>query len=216
MTLSHMFKEDELLPISALQHLVYCERQCALIHMERLWEENIFTIEGAHLHDRVHRDEIEKRPGVRVVRAMSLRSLKYGLVGIADVVEFHINEAPYPVEYKRGRSKPDRSDEVQLCAQAICLEEMMNVEIQKGSMFYGQPRRREEVLFSVELRSLTLCLVERLREIINSRVLPKAEYGKKCARCSLIEKCMPQISDRHKSANKYYSNFYNTKEYEEK
>lgn len=210
-----MFNEDELLPISALQHLVYCERQCALIHVERLWEENVFTIEGAHLHDRVHRDEIEKRPGVRIVRSLRLRSLQYGIAGIADVVEFHENDTPYIVEYKRGKSKPDKCDEVQICAQALCLEEMMNIEIAKGSIFYGQPRRRQEISFSRELRDLTFLLIKRFREMTSNKTLPKAVYGKKCTRCSLIEKCMPTISDGHKSANRYYFNFYKIRNDEE-
>ena len=144
-----MFTEDDLLPISALQHLLFCERQCALIHVEGLWADNVLTVEGTHMHRRSDEGADEKRDGVRIVRALPLRSLRLGLAGRADVVEFHRGEpgaawAPFPVEYKRGRAKRERCDQVQLCAQALCLEEMLGVEIPAGALFYGQapPRRR--------------------------------------------------------------------------
>jgi len=203
-----MFDEEDFFPISALQHLIFCPRQCALIHMDRVWEENNLTIEGKQLHDRVHQDEVESRPGVRIVRALWLRSLKYGISGIADVVEFHDGNAPYPVEYKRGRSKRDKSDEVQLCAQAICLEEMMKTEVPKGSLYYWQPRRREEVMFSEKLRNFTLSIIQELREMLDSCQLPKAVASKKCVRCSLIEQCMPALSNGQKSADDYFSDFF--------
>ncbi len=173
--------EDDLLPISALQHLVFCERQWGLIHLEQIWAENRLTLEGKHLHERVDESETESRGGVRTARALALRSLRLGLSGRADVVEFLRMEAdegpvdgaddgvsgavalpgvaglwrPFPVEYKRGKPKPDRCDEVQLCAQALCLEEMLDTEIPRGALFYGQPRRRQEVAFDPELRALT-------------------------------------------------------------
>lgn len=202
-----MFAEEDLLLISALQHLIFCPRQCALIHIDGVWEENRLTTEGKHLHERAHQDGIENRPGVRTVRGMALRSLKYGITGKADVVEFRGN-IPYPVEYKRGKKKPDKSDEVQLCAQALCLEEMMDVDIYEGSLYYGQPRRRSSVLFTQELRDITVETIKNLREIIGNKKLPKAVYSKKCENCSLIEQCSPKICDNGKSANRYYANFY--------
>lgn len=202
-----MFAEEDLLLISALQHLIFCQRQCALIYVEMVWDENRLTIEGKHMHDRVHQDGIENRPGVRIVRGMGLRSLKYGITGKADVVEFR-DGSPYPVEYKRGKKKSDKSDEVQLCAQALCLEEMMGIDISAGSLYYGQPKRRIEVLFTNELRNFTIETIKKLREIIDGQYLPKAVYSKKCPNCSLIERCAPKISDSSKSANKYYLNFY--------
>ena len=138
-----MYTEDDLLPISGLQHLLFCERQCALIHLEQVWAENRLTVEGKNMHDRVHEREAESRPGIRIVRALRLRSLRLGLTGMADVVEFHLDSGvrsqglPFPVEYKRGKPKADYSDSVQLCAQAICLEEMLSCTIPAGALFYG-------------------------------------------------------------------------------
>lgn len=203
-----MYAEEDLLPISALQHLVFCPRQCALIHMDRAWEENSLTAEGKQLHSRVHQDDIERRGGVRIVRSLRLRSLRYGITGVADVVEFAKASVPNIVEYKRGKSKPDKSDEVQLCAQALCLEEMLQTEILSGSMFYWQPRRRERVNFSEELRDLTLSMISTLRDMLDSGNLPKAIYSKKCRKCSLIEQCMPEISSGRRSANRYYAVFF--------
>ena len=151
-----MFDEDDLLPISGLQHLVFCERQWALIHIEQFWEENRLTAEGRVLHERVHDTATESRPGVVVARGLRLQSRQLGLTGQADVVEFHrIGDGdaggvqlperegwwrPFPVEYKRGRPKANACDEVQLCAQALCLEEMFSVAIRSGALFYGTSR----------------------------------------------------------------------------
>jgi CRISPR-associated exonuclease Cas4 len=138
-----MYVEDDLLPISALQHLLFCERQCALIHVEQVWAENRLTVEGRHLHERVDGGEHETRGGLRTARALPIRSLRLGLAGRADVVEFHASEGAagpprvVPVEYKRGRPKSHRADEVQLCAQALCLEEMLGVHVAAGALFYG-------------------------------------------------------------------------------
>ena len=160
-----MYEEDELLPLSALQHLIFCERQCALIHVEQAWADNRFTVEGEHLHDRVHDAGGESRGDIRIARGLALRSLRLGLSGIADVVEFHrVTEAgillprvpgcwkPFPVEYKRGRPKRDRCDEVQVCAQAICLEEMLAAYVPNGALFYGATRHRFDVAFDQEIR----------------------------------------------------------------
>lgn len=148
--------EDALVPLSALQHHLLCPRQCALIHVERLWAEDVATAEGRLLHERVDVGGGERRPGVRIARGMALRSVALGVSGIADVVELHGDPPrPFPVEYKRGKPKSHRADEVQLCAPAICLEEMFGRSVQEGALFYGQTRRRLAVTFDLELRALT-------------------------------------------------------------
>jgi len=212
-----MYSEDELIPISALQHLVFCPRQCALIHIEQVWTENVFTAEGRGLHEKVHETETESRDGVRIVRGLRLRSLELGLVGQADVVEFHEDASgaavpslaglhrPFPVEYKRGKPKVDVCDEVQLCAQAMCLEEMLGVSIARGALFYGRPRRRKEVEFAETLRQQTRDTAGQLHELFRSRQTPKAAYSKKCESCSLMALCMPKITGIHKNIRHYLS-----------
>jgi CRISPR-associated exonuclease Cas4 len=212
-----MFPEDELLPISALQHLVFCPRQCALIHIEQVWTENVFTAEGRGLREKVHETEAESRPGVRIVRGLRLRSLELGLVGQADVVEFHEDSGgtavpgldgryrAFPVEYKRGKPKVDVCDEVQLCAQAMCLEEMLGASIPRGALFYGRPRRRKEVELTETLRQQTRDTAGQLHELIRSRRTPRAAYSKKCESCSLLERCMPKITGIKKNIQHYLS-----------
>ncbi|MBN2559321.1 MAG: CRISPR-associated protein Cas4 [Phycisphaerae bacterium] len=202
-----MYKEDQLLPISALQHLLFCERQCALIHIEQAWTENRLTVEGRIMHDKVHNGADESRGAVRIARGLRLRSLGLGLTGQADVVEFHRQTVgswqPFPVEYKRGRPKPEACDEVQLCAQALCLEEMLGVEIPEGAIFYGQPRRRHPVAFDQALRAQTESAARRLRDLLTAGVTPPAAYEKKCRNCSLLNLCMPKTAGRQKSAAGY-------------
>jgi CRISPR-associated exonuclease Cas4 len=201
-----MFSEDQLLPLSALQHLLFCERQCALIHIEQAWAENRLTVEGKNLHAKVHEADDESRGDLRLVRGLRLRSLRLGLVGQADVVEFHKQGdgwTPFPVEYKRGRPKPDACDEVQLCAQAICLEEMTTASIPEGAIFYGQPRRRHAVLLDNHLRAQTESAAQRLHELIGRGETPPAVYEKKCESCSLLNVCMPKTATRTKSARRY-------------
>jgi len=202
-----MYSEDELLPLSALQHLVFCERQCALIHLEGAWDDNRLTAEGRLLHERVHEAGDECRGDVRIARGLRLRSLRLGLTGQADVVEFHRQPdgtwRPFPIEYKRGRPKPDACDEVQLCAQAMCLEEMLGVEIPQGAIFYGQPRRRHDVALTAALRVQTENAAQRLHELLRSGETPAAVYEKKCDRCSLLELCMPRVAGQRKSAARY-------------
>jgi len=212
-----MYSEDELIPISALQHLVFCPRQCALIHIEQVWTENVFTAEGRGLHEKVHETEAESRDGVRIVRGLRLRSLALGLVGQADVVEFHEDAGgaavpgldgryrPFPVEYKRGKPKVDVCDEVQLCAQAMCLEEMLGASIPRGALFYGRPRRRTEVEFTETLRQQTRDTAGQLHELFRSRQTPRAAYSKKCESCSLLECCMPKITGIKKNIRHYLS-----------
>lgn len=201
------YPEDQLIPISALQHVLFCERQCALIYLEQIWDENRLTAEGRILHERVHSGEDESRGDVRIARGLRLRSLKLGVTGQADVVEFHRQPdgtwKPFPVEYKRGRPKPDICDEVQLCAQAMCLEEMLSVFVEEGAIFYGQPRRRHPVVFTDRLRQETEAAAQRVRELLQQGITPPAVYERKCKNCSLVEKCMPKTVGRGKSVSRY-------------
>ena len=196
---TYFYTEDELIQLSALQHLVFCERQCALIHIEQLWSENVLTAEGKIMHDKVDTANRESRGNVRIEYGVPMRSLRLGLIGKADVVEFHRNGdkwTPFPVEYKRGKPKGGNCDKVQLCAQALCLEEMLNVEIPEGSLFYGQTRRREDVTFDEKLRRETEEAAKKVHELIESGITPKAEYSAKCKKCSLLELCLPKVSSK--------------------
>jgi CRISPR-associated exonuclease Cas4 len=192
-----MAESDDLVPISALQHYLYCPRQCALIHVERLWAENRLTAEGRLLHDRADTPQIERRHGVRTITAMPLASPDLGIFGVADVVEFREGAggmAPVPIEYKRGRPKAHRADEVQLCAQALCLEVMFNCRLQEGALFYGQTRRRLTVEFDDHLRRLTMETIRATREMIRAGRTPIATYlAKRCDACSLIDLCQPKL-----------------------
>ena len=218
-----MFPEEDLIPLSALQHLLYCERQCALIHVEQLWAENSLTVEGRHLHQKADKGKGQARAGLRVTRALPLRSLRLGLIGKADVVEFRggsdegtkrrsdEGEAsgaasagiPYPIEYKRGRPKSHDADRVQLCAQALCLEEMLGVAVPAGALFYGRTRRRVEVVFDAPLRQLTEETARRVHELFTSRRTPPAVRDKKCERCSLRHLCLPEAMSRREPASRY-------------
>ncbi len=232
-----MFSEDDLLPISALQHLLFCPRQCALIHVEQQWAENRLTIEGRHLHERADSGRGETRrprrakgrepgegapdgPGVRITRALPLRSLALGISGQADVVEFRpgtpagpeaaqggpggvVPTVPMPVEYKRGRPKRDGSDRVQLCAQALCLEEMLGTPVPAGALYYAALRRREVVPIDDGLRRLTLDAIGQLHAMVRERVTPPARRMKKCDRCSLLNLCLPDVLDGSEPASRY-------------
>lgn len=182
------------IPISALQHALFCERQFALIHIEREWSENRQTAEGRVLHERAHEGPVESRGAVRTVRGISVASTAFGLTGQCDVVEFHRDGRVIPIEYKRGKPKSHRADDVQLCAQALCLEEMLALpRIPLGFLFYGKPHRRTEVAIDDELRELTVGIAARAREILCSGITPPARYDKsKCAACSLAGICQPR------------------------
>lgn len=188
-------EDDDLIPISALQHYLYCPRQCALIHLEQHWADNLQTAEGQLLHQRVDKPLAERRRGVRTVTAMPLLSLELGITGKADVVEFHMGdpcERAFPVEYKRGRPKAHRADEVQLCAQALCLEAMLDKPVETGALFYGQTRRRQDVAFDAVLRTLTRQAITDTRHMLASGQTPFAIYEPKlCDRCSLFDVCQP-------------------------
>jgi len=209
-----MFDEDRLLPISALQHLLFCQRQCALIHIERLWAENRLTVEGGQLHRKAHDGPDSTRPGVRTARGMVLTSRRLGLFGVADVVEFRETESDdlvddlpdiLPIEYKRGKPKAHDADRVQLCAQALCIEEMLHVpgRIAVGAIFYGRTRRRESVPFDAALRARTEQAAARFHEMIAGGITPKARREKKCDRCSLLHLCLPDAMRPRKTATVY-------------
>ncbi len=292
------YGDDNLLPISALQHLVFCERQWGLIHLEQQWLDNRLTVQGRHLHEKAHQPGHETRGDLRVARGLRLCCYRLGLVGQADVVEFHRLQAgpdasvpdatdsykvdycppppaggdnparddplafldaavenaeaqaeqapsadaviaepdqpadpgdpppgaasasnasgaalpgvqglwqPYPVEYKRGKPKADDCGEVQLCAQALCLEEMLGVHIPAGALFYGRPRRRHEVVFGEQLRRRVESLAARLHELTAAGITPPARYEKKCRNCSLIDICVPHLAGG-RSARAFLSN----------
>ncbi len=203
-----VFAEDDLLPLSALQHLLFCERQCALIHIEGLWAENRLTVEGKHLHVRADSHTAETRGDLRTVRSLAVRSLRLGLVGRADVVEFHVaaDGTPAsiaPVEYKRGKPKRDDSDRVQLCAQALCLEEMLGRPVVAGALFYGTTRRRLEVAFDAELRETTEQATARLHVLIASGMTPRAPREPKCDSCSLLQLCLPDVTGSARTASAF-------------
>jgi len=202
-----MFSEDDLIMLSALQHTMFCPRQCALIHVEQAWAENRLTAEGRIMHDKVHEEGSESRGSVRIERALALRSLQLGLSGMADVVEFHRQAdgswQPYPVEYKRGKPKPDDSDKVQLCAQAMCLEEMLQTAIPAGAIFYGKTRRRLDVAFDEALRCKTEEITQKTHALIESGITPKVAYEAKCESCSLFEICLPKTIEKQRSVKDY-------------
>jgi CRISPR-associated exonuclease Cas4 len=189
--------DAEPIPLSALQHAVYCMRQAALIHLERLWAENLFTAEGHVLHISADKAGSRKSRGVRRVTALPIASRRYGVAGVADLVEFHARpdgETPFPVEYKRGKPKLHRADEVQLCAQGICLEEMTGHQVVEGALYYAQTKRRVIVPFDEELRRLTTETLAMLREVFTTLRTPPAQYrADRCRACSLIELCRPKI-----------------------
>lgn len=186
----------EPIPISALQHAVYCLRQAALIHLERLWAENRFTAEGDVLHAVSDKGGRRKARGVRRVLALPLASQRLNLTGTADLVEFHPigdGEQPCPVEYKRGKPKLHRADEVQLCAQGLCLEEMTGKPVPEGALFYAQTKRRVVVPFDTDLRTLTEATVAELANVfVSGRTPPPTPHKSRCRSCSLIELCRPE------------------------
>lgn len=198
-----MHLEDEVLPISALQHLLFCERQCALIHVERLWAENRLTVEGRLFHARVHDEDDRTRAGVRVTHGLRLASQRLGLYGVADVVEFSDRGAAFPIEHKLGRPKAHDADVVQLCAQALCLEEMTTHPVLEGALFYGRSRRRLRVVFDDTLRRCTERAATRLHELIRTAVTPIARREPKCDRCSLLNLCLPDAHRTGGTAARY-------------
>ncbi|NOZ19591.1 MAG: CRISPR-associated protein Cas4 [Planctomycetes bacterium] len=226
----------DLLPLSAIEHLVYCERQWGLIHLEGVWTENRLTAEGRRMHERAHDPQTEVRGDVRTARGLRIRSLRLGLVGKADVVEFHRTSdrghepsphsgrlrvpgspeslgvelpgvaglwLPFPVEYKRGRRRHEEAYKVQLCAQAICLEEMLGAAIPRGALFYGKSKRHMEIEFDDTLRVKTEQAAVRLHRLTTEGKTPPAVFSKKCERCSLLDHCMPRATGSAQSVRAY-------------
>jgi CRISPR-associated exonuclease Cas4 len=193
--------DDEMLPLSGLQHLVFCPRQWALIHLEQAWSENRLTAEGRLLHERADIAGQSVRDEVRTVRGMMLESKRLRLTGRADIVEFRPH--PYPVEFKRGKRKPTDCDTVQLCAQALCLEEMLGERSLQGAIFYGEPRRRLEISFTVELRIRTEQLAALMHQLYQARQTPPATPGPYCRSCSLIDICLPHATKSAPGAAKW-------------
>jgi CRISPR-associated exonuclease Cas4 len=198
---------DDLIQISALQHMVFCPRQCALIHIEQTWVESRLTAEGRIMHEHVHEEGRESRGDIRIEHGVSIRSLRLGLVGKADVVEFHREPdgswRPFPVEHKRGKPKPDLSDMIQLCAQAMCLEEMLDVHITSGAIFYGRTRRRLDVALDDALRWETEETAKQVRALIESGQTPIPIYAKRCESCSLLADCLPNTIQKRRSVKSY-------------
>lgn len=187
-----MHDSPKLLPLSALQHYLVCPRQTALIHLEQAWAENRFTAEGRVMHEHAHAGDHLSRPGVRITRTLPVVSNRLGLSGQCDIVEFHSEGRVIPIEYKRGKPKSHRADEVQLCAQAICLEEMLGQSIDYGFLFYGKRQRRTRITFDPELRHLTEQTSSDFHALIESRQTPPANYEpRKCDACSLVDHCQP-------------------------
>jgi len=201
------YTEDDLIMVSALQHIAFCERQCALIHIEQVWSESGLTAEGHIMHEKVHEQDRESRGNVRIEYGLPLRSLRLGLIGKADVVEFRrVGKdfwQPFPVEYKRGKPKHDNCDMIQLCAQAMCLEEMLSILVPNGAIFYGRTRRRLDVSFDDSLRRETEEAAEKAHQLIASGKTPLPVYEKRCKSCSLIEECIPKTIGKKSSVKRY-------------
>jgi len=184
--------DDDLIMISALQHYSYCPRQYALIHQEQTFDENVYTLRGRAVHKQVDTSEYEVAQGVRIERALALRSHRLGLTGRADVVEFH-GAAPYPVEYKHGPRRQREHDDLQLCAQALCLEEMTGQEVREGAIFHHSSRRRRVVHFTPALREKVAQTVAAIRYMAAAPTLPPAVNDARCTHCSLQDACLPSV-----------------------
>lgn len=200
------YKEEEFLPLSGLQHFMFCRRQWALIHIEQQWKENWRTADGEIFHERTHDEGIRERRGdILTVRGLAVFSREFGLSAKCDVVEFHQDEngvalcgeeglwLPYPVEYKRGTEKEHQADAVQLCAQGMCLEEMLCCSVSQGALYYGEMRRRVRVEFTPELRKLVRDLSNEMHELYRRGYTPKVKPAKGCSACSLKELCLPRL-----------------------
>lgn len=219
-----MYSDDDMIMISALQHYVFCPRQCALIHIEQVWSENYLTAAGKVLHDHVDTNSRETRHDIHKATSVRLVSHKLGICGIADMLEYHrqrsetnergeINAVrlkgrfdywrPFPVEYKHGKPKVHDADRVQLCAQALCLEEMLNVTINEGALFYAKTRRREDVVFDSDLREKTASIASSIHAIFEKGSTPPPVYSKCCESCSLIDECRPKQFGENRSVKKW-------------
>ena len=202
------YSEEDYLSLSGIQHFAFCRRQWALIHIENQWAENERTVDGIIMHEKAHSGDAESRGDVVIMRALRVFSATLGISGECDVVEFHRNAdgislnghdglwQPYPVEYKLGKPKEHNADEMQLCAQAMCLEEMLCCTIPCGALFYGEPRRRTEVEFTPELRRAVEDSLNEMHDYYKRGYTPKAKPRKGCSACSLKEICLPKMVQR--------------------
>jgi CRISPR-associated exonuclease Cas4 len=210
------YQPEELLPLSGIQHFAFCRRQWALIHIERQWQDNVLTVEGKLLHHRVDDPFFsEARKGVIIARSMPVASYRLGLQGVCDVVEFtaspdgvHLygREGTYlaaPVEYKRGQVKQDPCDEVQLCAQALCLEEMLSTQVPVGYLYYGEIRHRVQIEITDELRNLVYKMAVEMHGYFERGYTPRVKPSKACRSCSLEDICLPGLLEATKSASSY-------------
>lgn len=210
-----IYSEDDFLQLSGLQHFKFCRRQWALIHIENQWAENFRTTDGAILHENAHNSGFaESRGDLLITRDMRIFSRSLGVSGACDVLEFHRGETgiplkgreglwqPYPVEYKRGKPKEGTEDALQLCGQAMCLEEMLCCEIPRGALYYGEPRRRTEVDFTSELRQEVTDLLIEMHDLYQRGYTPKVKPSKSCNACSLKELCLPKLL-RSRSVSAY-------------
>jgi CRISPR-associated exonuclease Cas4 len=179
--------------ISALNHYLYCPRRCALVHVEQAWSENLYTMRGNDTHEHVDEISSHELAGVRYERALPIWSERLNLVGKADLVEFH-GDIPYPVEYKSGRHKEHDNDFIQLCAQALCLEEMFGVQVERGALFWHGSRERKEVVFTDALRKQVEAVAASVHELLlGGRPMPSPVNDKRCDKCSLNESCLPRV-----------------------
>lgn len=202
-------KDERVVLISALQHYIFCSRQCALIYGDQTWAENYLTAQGVLLHERVDSVEMEVRKGIRYDRAVKVYSEKLGLSGQLDLLEKDLSSGQLmPVEYKRGKPKTHLADEVQLCAQALCLEEMTGQKITKGALWYFQIRHRVEIDLDAQLRQETIETVNKVCELLQSESLPKAQISKNCKACSIIDICQPNLFKEHSNLDKYLDDLY--------
>ena len=203
------YKEEDFLMISGIQHFIFCRRQWALIHVEQQWEENFFTVDGEQKHERADQPEIhEKRGDTISIRALRVKSNVLGITGMCDVVELRKSEdgicfpqydgnySVIPVEYKRGKPKENNSDKLQLMAEAYCLEEMLEMHISKGYIFYFETKRREEVILADDLRQEMTKATEEMHSYMERGYTPKVRTGKKCKTCSLRNICLPVLNKK--------------------
>ena len=204
------YAEEDFLQLSGLQHFAFCRRQWALIHIEQQWKENLRTVEGDLFHRRAHDEQVRERRGdILILRGVSIASPTLGISGKCDVIEFHADPkgvslyeeqglwVPFPVEYKRGSPKSHQADELQLCAQAMCLEEMLCCHVPEGALFYGETRRRTAVSFSIELREQVQEMLEEMHLLYRRGYTPKVRRSKACNACSLQELCLPGLMKGH-------------------
>jgi len=216
------YDEDDLLALSGIQHFAFCERQWGLIHIEKQWVENVRTAEGKNLHQRVDDPYFtETRGDVKTVRSVPLVSKVLGLYGVADVIE--LQKIPGDnsgirygiVEYKRGRPKPDDRDEVQLCAQALCLEEMLDITLEYGHLYYGETKHRHRVELDESLRMRVKKLAEKMHILYAKGETPPVVKDKRCKNCSLADICIPKIGGGNKKTERYLSSVFDEMRKEE-